>query len=539
MTPPNTAGARDMLSLPASDSKYGSQTATARGNEQRRARMQRRKTEGQEELHGARRPHTSHASSTARKVTYSQYPDFETIKDPFAKRDRIPRRSEHPFTPDKLEQAPEVPALKRGASHDNGAVRSSDEQHGSGLQTPVSAPLTSPQPVMDHVPTPLRKNGGGPPRPRPAEPVQMEVVDMQLPESPVTPTQANAADMRAGQKPPISPAVPFALSQNLNSRVVPRTNGRQQQRPPGIEMDQIKTRSQTQSSHNISPRLQIDMNNVDTLYARRSLIFENKMKRASKIQGTARVQSPLSADSGPSVLSRKESLGRAQKDGSDRRPANRHSYMSEDDDDDEDKESEDYIPFEQVLIPTAFKRLRTALEDPLFEVDEETYLRFKLSERWYAREEHRQEVRRTRSKPKPTPGERQDQIAPSLPVIDEQPAAAVGEPVAMPPRVRTASSHQSKFSHPRAAIHDSGTADMSVHSATSPPKETYSRAPPAFNASYAPPPQAAIHPSQRPQPGSGAFTRADAHSAQGTPMPVARPVQPEQRESGCCACTIM
>ncbi|KAJ2398543.1 hypothetical protein GGI23_003187, partial [Coemansia sp. RSA 2559] len=68
---------------------------------------------------------------------------------------------------------------------------------------------------------------------------------------------------------------------------------------------------------------------------------------------------------------------------------NRHNDEYDNDDIDNFEghhEGDDYIPFDQVLIPTAFKRLRAAIDDPEFEIDEETYRRFKLSERWYARE---------------------------------------------------------------------------------------------------------------------------------------------------------
>ncbi|KAJ1928670.1 hypothetical protein FBU59_007112 [Linderina macrospora] len=36
-----------------------------------------------------------------------------------------------------------------------------------------------------------------------------------------------------------------------------------------------------------------------------------------------------------------------------------------------------------------FKKLCKDLEDPSFEIDEEAYRKFKLSERWYAREERK------------------------------------------------------------------------------------------------------------------------------------------------------
>ncbi|KAJ1881920.1 hypothetical protein LPJ66_011236, partial [Kickxella alabastrina] len=57
-----------------------------------RARAQRRKTGGLADIGHQRRPSTAHGSPASKKVMYSQYPDFENITDPFAKRDKIPRK---------------------------------------------------------------------------------------------------------------------------------------------------------------------------------------------------------------------------------------------------------------------------------------------------------------------------------------------------------------------------------------------------------------------------------------------------------------
>ncbi|KAJ1938260.1 hypothetical protein GGF37_004878 [Kickxella alabastrina] len=130
---------------------------------------------------------------------------------------------------------------------------------------------------------------------------------------------------------PESPVTPSARPQGLQRPTIPSAPSLRPESPTRAPL----------GTHTSSPRMCIDMNKVDTLYMRQSLIFENNKHRA-----------PLT----PPI---------------------------------EDVD-EAHIPFEQVLIPTAFKRLRAALEDPNFEIDEETYRRFKLSERWYVREERMQ-----------------------------------------------------------------------------------------------------------------------------------------------------
>ncbi|KAJ2846555.1 hypothetical protein IWW36_004297, partial [Coemansia brasiliensis] len=438
-TPPSTGGFggrnRNMLSLPKAPSDFNShsQTVAARGGEQRRSRGQRRTTGGFDDPAKIRRPATAHASTVSRKVTYSQYPDFETIKDPFAKRDKIPRRSEHPFV-----LTPTDPPPLPTAHSSNEQNPSSRGESRTVPQTPVSAPLSHSE---DHaVPEKSAKNNqssfGEPSATVPhangrehspsedrAEPgpVQMESLDIQFPESPVTPTQPRPATAHHTYRPPLPPAATTAPA--LLSPISPTlrhgpgrdsaaisdtmsTPQRKESRLANIEMASLKSPARTVSGHNISPRLKIDMNQVDKLYARRSLIFENKLKRESKISKdtTARVQSPLSASIDPAPY-RNDSLPRpATRSKASPKTANRQSYSSDyvdEDDEEEDKESEDYIPFDQVLIPTAFKRLRAALEDPLFEIDEETYHRFKLSERWYAREESRQTNRNKRKNAAP------------------------------------------------------------------------------------------------------------------------------------------
>ncbi|KAJ2548407.1 hypothetical protein IWW35_004197, partial [Coemansia sp. RSA 1878] len=425
MTPPSTSDIgsqnRDMLSIPATDSKYNSHTIVARSGDHRRAQMQRRKTDNVYVPSSIQRPATAHASTTARKITYSQYPDFETIKDPFAKRDKIPRRSEHPFAINTAStDAPPMPTAlvsnKQGAR--GGGSRNVPQTpvsapilHAEDHAVPVFSPHASSQPETElSVPTPLRKHDKiprhAPPHSRrESEPLQMELLEMQFPESPVTPKQQVTANKRSSVKPPLPPTMTMMLSpitpgSHMRPSRVPAAGHdavmipqRKESRPANIEMMPIKSPARTISGHNISPRLQIDMNNVDKLYARRSLIFENKIKRESKVvRSASRMRSPLAATLEEEAPRRQEPLLRSQTQGTVSKTANRQSYSSEYDEDD-DKESVHYIPFDQVLIPTAFKRLRKALEDPQFEVDEETYHRFKLSERWYAREERRQEDR--------------------------------------------------------------------------------------------------------------------------------------------------
>ncbi|KAJ2817440.1 hypothetical protein IWW50_006169, partial [Coemansia erecta] len=493
MTPPSTSGMgsrnRNMLALPASDPRYNSHTVAARSGEHRRAHMHRRKTESVENAPRIQRPATAHASTTSRKVTYSQYPDFETIKDPFAKRDKIPRRSEHPFisSTGSANAPPLPPALM---SNEQGA-------RGGGSrnvpQTPVSAPILHPE---DHAvpelsdslerrretqlsaPTPLRSHDRIPRHSQPeptSEPLQMESLEMQFPESPVTPKQQTAASTQDADKPPLPPKATALLSPatpGFHSRLgrVPASPHsvvvippRRESRPANIEMESLKSPARTIGGHNISPRLQIDMNNVDKLYARRSLIFENKMKRESKdMRSIGRMRSPLAATPEEAALHRHESLSRPPTQPTVSKTANRQSYSSEYDDDDDDKESDDYIPFDQVLIPTAFKRLRTALEDPAFEVDEETYHRFKLSERWYARENQRQTERTAKKASSGASKKRQAVPQDPLPDVGAKSRAPTDdgvleldslheqlthaepdlEPTAIPTRTRTASKQQ-------------------------------------------------------------------------------------------------
>ncbi|KAJ1897279.1 hypothetical protein LPJ66_003471 [Kickxella alabastrina] len=257
-----------------------------------RARAQRRKTGGLGDIGHQRRPSTAHGSPASKKVMYSQYPDFENITDPFAKRDKIPRKH-RPSVADES-AAPFVGTV----------VAQTEHLGGGGLGLPAEQLGIR---VVE------------------MESLQMEPLDSPMPESP-NPESPNPESPN-----PESPVTPSARPQGLRWPTIPSAPSARPASPARAPL----------GTHTSSPRMCIDMNKVDTLYMRQSLIFENNKHRA-----------PLT----PPI---------------------------EDADD-------AHIPFEQVLIPTAFKRLRAALEDPNFEIDEETYRRFKLSERWYVREERMQ-----------------------------------------------------------------------------------------------------------------------------------------------------
>ncbi|KAJ2714493.1 hypothetical protein H4R19_001702 [Coemansia spiralis] len=375
LTPATPPGAppRTSKELSASDSKYGRRTTSKRADG--RPRTQRRKTEGSVDLEGI----AVSRSPPQRKVTYSQYPDFETVKDPFAKRDRIPRRSDHPF---ELAAVNSNQLPVSGDQSNNTRGGGGPGSHAAvGGRGPVGAVATGTAPRSDRAPPPGSRTGSRPlyTQQRPgqllptavarraaAAPVQMEMLDMQFPESPVTPTRPVAAAHKADK-----PLVPAALMTPVSPRAqTPSTRtgssealGLKQQQidAMSIEMASLKLSARPFSNHSTSPRLEINMDHVDGLYERRSLLFETQKREAA--------QPPV----------RKESLW--QKPDSRAGPGPVQPATDDDDNDDE------AIPFDQVLIPTAFKRLRAALEDPLFVVDEDTYRRFRLSERWYAREE--------------------------------------------------------------------------------------------------------------------------------------------------------
>ncbi|KAJ1892209.1 hypothetical protein LPJ71_007485, partial [Coemansia sp. S17] len=436
-----------------SDSKYSSQTVASRSGDQRRARQQRRKTDCSDEIQSMRRPSTSHASSPPRKVAYSQYPDFESISDPFAKRDKIPQKSERPFlldvvaTPTTVSPAASEPKAmpqaargenERGSVNEDGPytvplepVRSHSQKYANigdsaprntttqSNQTVAALSETgfgdpSPGLVVDaeaRVPTPLKTRDKIPrhtvqpaPSPTPSAqqradeplppPLRSESMNSSPSKAPVTPTKPRAATGSSASRSMgksllisslVSPTSPNHPA-NSGNRLRAPGNGSVSRVPPPLhhvdsEMSVLSTSLRPFSDHNSSPRLQIDMDKVETLYERRSVIFElNKSKIRDRSQSTAtsplgpQARSPATgAGAGAGLLAMVEET-EDSRDGE-------HAEEAE------DQESEHFIPFDQVLIPTAFKRLRTALEDPAFEIDEETYRRFKLSERWYSREE--------------------------------------------------------------------------------------------------------------------------------------------------------
>ncbi|KAJ2556379.1 hypothetical protein EV175_002048 [Coemansia sp. RSA 1933] len=440
--------------MPGSDSKYSSYTVAERGNGNRRMRGQRRKTDCSDEIQASiRRPSTSHSSSlTSRKVTYSQYPDFETITDPFAKRDKIPQKSIKPVfsgtngaggkppNPDDrsgttASSSSSSPTLQQPAGKGMATASKADTK-GHGIPKENSLRTTHMQIGLSSqrngVPTKgtqypnsmsiaLRKQQA-----YAAEPIQMEPLDTSLPGSPAPPVPRHLSDTRcashveqfsaqAGGAFPPSP-MSQAPQTPSSARTMDMYSSRKESLPPR-HIDVKSTTGGTTagtgaepalirpfSGHHLnSPRLDIDMDKVETLYARSSVIFEkNKQRREAKNRADSAIAetnstTPLSVSAvrngkhgglGSTANDRTSSpLARADT------KTNKHSNEYNDDYDDDMEghhEGEDYIPFDQVLIPTAFKRLRAAIDDPDFEMDEETYRRFKLSERWYAREVHAQ-----------------------------------------------------------------------------------------------------------------------------------------------------
>ncbi|KAJ1800819.1 hypothetical protein LPJ59_000791 [Coemansia sp. RSA 2399] len=430
--------------MPGSDSKYSAYTVAARGSEHRRVRGQRRRTDCSDELQASiRRPSSSHSSSlTSRKVTYSQYPDFETITDPFAKRDKIPQKSIKPVlsntsgsdtkppNPDDRSgtasssptlQPPPVPQMfaEQGA---NAAAKMAAKSHGnskenSRLLLGLAQQRNGVPAKHTHHPSSmsiaLRKQQA-----YAAEPVQMESLDSSLPGSPAPSVPRQPNDSHADQAVvPTGNIPPSPLSQASQpplsaSRAVDMHSSRKESLPPHLlDVDTAVAGPALirpfSGQHLNSPRLDIDMDKVETLYARSSVIFEkNKQRREARSRVDSAVAEPdssayaASARKGRYGLLGATSNDRASSLSQTNTSANKHiiadnRYNDEYDNDDIDNleghhEGDDYIPFDQVLIPTAFKRLRAAIDDPEFEIDEETYRRFKLSERWYAREVHAQ-----------------------------------------------------------------------------------------------------------------------------------------------------
>ncbi|KAJ1678940.1 hypothetical protein EV182_003045, partial [Spiromyces aspiralis] len=87
---------------------------------------------------------------------------------------------------------------------------------------------------------------------------------------------------------------------------------------------------------------------------------------------------PLAPDASPTTLPRHDDKN-----------SNTNVNSGNGSDNDGDGDDNEYIPFDQVLIPTAFKRIHARLQDP-FEretIDETTLRRYELSKKWYAREE--------------------------------------------------------------------------------------------------------------------------------------------------------
>ncbi|KAJ2394154.1 hypothetical protein GGI05_002165 [Coemansia sp. RSA 2603] len=391
----NTPEKQRTMVTPNSDSKYTSNTVSYRESE-RRQRAQRRKTDGSDEIREfSRRPSTSHGSDTQRKVTYSQYPDFETIKDPFAKRDKIPRKHREPLNLDRSE-GNDAEALQGQATRDS----------------------------QEGVPTPLKKRDkiprhavqqAAPPPPQPPLPVakahevwaveslQMEPMDAEFPESPVTPVAQMQAlvpkqdsDCSARLESLISPVSmtsPGVEARPMQTARLPVPVRTVSVRPVDTHGAAAMSPLSPLSGHTNSPRMDLDMDKVETLYARQSIIFERtKQSQLNKQSQQGMLGGQNMRDS--KMFSSSSSLSISVDKGEQARQASEHAASqaggTNDEDYHDDDDDDQHIPFDQVLIPTAFKRLRAALDDPQFEIDEETYRRFKLSERWYVREERMQ-----------------------------------------------------------------------------------------------------------------------------------------------------
>ncbi|KAJ2795464.1 hypothetical protein H4R21_005101, partial [Coemansia helicoidea] len=363
LAPATPPGARDRASkeLPASDSKYGRQTAAKRADG--RPRMQRRQTAGSADLQGI----AAVRAPPQRKVTYSQYPDFETIKDPFAKRDRIPRRSERPFelAAEDTARSSQLPSPGDQDNARGGASRSSaGYQAAAGGRGPVSSMAADANPGPDRAPPPNSRTPSKPGymRQRPgqllpmavtrsaaAAPVQMETLDMQLPESPVTPTRpspaAHAADKPLVPAALMTPVTPRAQTPSTCTGSSEALGLKRSQHGDGmsIEMASLTHSERPFSNRSTNTRLEINMDQVDSLYERRSMLFETQKREVSQTPARNASLWKMPAASRHADLSR---------------PSAAVEDDDEYDDGEDDDDGDEAIPFDQVLIPTAFKRLR-------------------------------------------------------------------------------------------------------------------------------------------------------------------------------------
>ncbi|KAJ1965108.1 hypothetical protein GGI12_000992 [Dipsacomyces acuminosporus] len=468
-TPPNNARAKSNR-LPASDGKYNTISTAAMASHtsakgERRARQQRRRTDGTDDLRPIKRPSTAHSSTSPQHAaTYSQYPDFENIKDPFAKRDKIPMAStvNKPATarPGKEDNQENSNGGNGGNKGEGSPDADATNEHGNGSRSAPQTPATAfrQKPALQHdasrdapaprfllhgypgddqvvpasadseqyvgpklanagalcgydaqegVPTPLKKRDKIPmysdqyssfSQPSKLQGgVQMEAMAVHMPNPP--------ARLASGQTP--TSAMPMPTTRNWygaedgslaaggQTRRPSRHRSERKQpaaKPIDIPAD-ARAPARSFAGHTNSPRLEIDMDKVDTLYARQSLIFE-KNKRSSSSNNRASTASDRKSNAGSAVPAPAPANAAKPAAAAKRKSGARYyspiSEGTETFDDDEDGNEDRVIPFDQVLIPTAFKRLRVQLEDPSFEIDEETYRRFKLSELWYAREERLQ-----------------------------------------------------------------------------------------------------------------------------------------------------
>ncbi|KAJ1954403.1 hypothetical protein EC988_002454, partial [Linderina pennispora] len=386
-----------------------------------RMRAHRRRTDGStidSETSPIQRPRTAHGPASPEFSTYSQYPDFETVTNPFAKSDKIPRKRvpARPVVPQMQQQGQQgvdstinaggheggsrsaVPTLASGLYHST-TIASVPERLAVKLQdVGASRSLRLRKDSQENVPAPLRRHDL---IPRHSEHPGLfaHMKPVQQPE--VEPEKTNVLSATAMPGKPLVRTDSLQSSKSNGSRATAKsasTGGRQKPRRTshstgavrdlGISGQASLAHSQQPgrpfSGHDLSSRIQIDMDKVEGLYQRQSQIFEKEKAQrdgsssvsagVGKPSSRVGVREPLQPQHPPSPISDTSSPSTVHES---------QQAMGQDD------ISDERIPFQDVLIPMVFKKLCKDLEDPGFEIDEEAYRKFKLSERWYAREERK------------------------------------------------------------------------------------------------------------------------------------------------------
>ncbi|ORX71594.1 hypothetical protein DL89DRAFT_256584 [Linderina pennispora] len=366
-----------------------------------RMRAHRRRTDGStidSETSPIQRPRTAHGPASPEFSTYSQYPDFETVTNPFAKSDKIPRK--------RVPARPAVPQMQQQGQQDvdstinaSSTVASVPERLAVKLQdVGASKSLRVRKDSQENVPAPLRRHDL---IPRHSEHPGLfaHMKPVQQPE--VEPEKTNVLSATVMPGKPLVRTDSLQSSKSNGSRATAKsasTGGRQKPRRTSHSTGAVRdlgTSGQASlahsqqpgrpfSGHDLGSRIRIDMDKVEGLYQRQSQIFEKEKAQrdgsssvsagAGKPSSRAGVREPLQPQHPPSPISDTSSPSTVHES---------QQAMGQDDIRDE------RIPFQDVLIPMVFKKLCKDLEDPGFEIDEEAYRKFKLSERWYAREERK------------------------------------------------------------------------------------------------------------------------------------------------------